>query len=114
MMSPPPLCEDPDAEISRKLRDDNAAVNRTAACTRVDYVPVTERFTGHLARQDGRCCCAFGFAAAFLAATGHDLFGRRGDEFARGSGLGLYAGRIHLSDRGGALSSPAWPPSGSH
>lgn len=103
LMSLPPLGEDLDADINRKLRDYNAVIEETAARTTVDYVPVNERFTEHLQDQGDRPAYDFGFTTAFLAATEHYLFGQSWDDVARDNGLDLYVDHIHLSDRGGAI-----------
>ncbi|GGZ28245.1 SGNH/GDSL hydrolase family protein [Streptomyces poonensis] len=104
LMSLPPLGEDLDAGINRRLRDYNAAIKETAARTGADYVPVNERFTDRL-RDTSRHRPAydFSFTTAYLAASEHYLLGRSWDEVARGNGLELFVDHIHLSDRGGAV-----------
>lgn len=103
LMSLPPLGEDLNAGINRKLRDYNAAIKKTATRTAVDYVPVNERFTDRLEAQGDRPAYDFGFTTAYVAATKHYLLGYSWDEVASDNGLELLVDHIHLSDRGGVL-----------
>ncbi|MEV6423604.1 SGNH/GDSL hydrolase family protein [Streptomyces sp. NPDC051662] len=103
LMSLPPLGEDLDAPINRTLRDYNAAIKEIAIRTKVDYVPVNERFTDRLQHQDDRPAYDFSFTMAYLAATKYYLLGHSWDEVAHDNGLELFVDHIHLSDKGGAI-----------
>lgn len=103
LMSLPPLGENLDADINRKLRDYNTAVKDTATRAGIDYVPVNERFTDRLKNQSDRPAYDFSFTTAYLAATKHYLLGRSWDDVAQSNGLELFVDHIHLSNRGGAI-----------
>ncbi|MFI5803641.1 SGNH/GDSL hydrolase family protein [Streptomyces sp. NPDC051561] len=103
LMSLPPLGENPDTGINRQLRAYNAAIRETATRAEIDYVPVNERFTAHLADLGDRPAYDFSFTTSYLAAAEHYLLGRDWDDIARNNGLELLVDHIHLSDRGGAL-----------
>jgi len=104
LMSLPPLGEDLDADINRRLGAYNTAIRDIAARAGVDYVPVHETMAERLrGRGGGGVAFGFGFGLAYRAGAEHYLLGRSWDEIARGNGLELFVDHIHLSDRGGAV-----------
>ncbi|MDA0564732.1 GDSL-type esterase/lipase family protein [Streptomonospora sp. S1-112] len=103
LLSLPPLGEELDSRLNRRLRDYNAALRTIAEETTAAYVPVNEHFTEALRDQSHRPAFAFSFPTAYAAAARHYLLGRTWDEVARANGLELYVDHIHLSDKGGAI-----------
>lgn len=104
LMSLPPLGEDLDADINRRVAAYNTEIKKVAARAGVDYVPVHETLAERLrGRGGGGAAFGFGFGLAYRAGAEHYLLGRSWDEIARGNGLELFVDHIHLSDRGGAM-----------
>ncbi|WP_433491051.1 SGNH/GDSL hydrolase family protein [Nocardia grenadensis] len=103
LMSLPPLGDDLEDEINRRLTGYNRVIAETATRTGADYLPLHERIAG-LVRRHGVPSARydFGFTLAFTAAAQHYLFGRSWDQIARSRGSDLFVDGIHLSDRGGA------------
>jgi lysophospholipase L1-like esterase len=120
LMSLPPLGEDLDTGINRRLFGYNAAIKDIAVRSRVDYLPLHERMADKLRRRGGDAKpYDFGFGYAYTAAARHYLLGQSWDQVARSRGLHLLVDHIHLSDRGGEiitalvaewLSTAAAPP----
>ncbi|MFC5823313.1 SGNH/GDSL hydrolase family protein [Nonomuraea insulae] len=104
IMSLPPLGEDPDTDINRRLAGYNAVIKEIATQTKIDYLPLHERFTDILG-QGGQARTAYGFSfpLAFGAAVQHYLLRRSWDEIARRGGRELLVDHVHLTDRGGAI-----------
>ncbi|WP_251064022.1 hypothetical protein [Streptomyces sp. ISL-44] len=103
-MSLPPLGENLDADINRRLGEYNAAIQETATRAHVTYLPVHEQMADLLRQRGGEgTSYDFSFALAYGAAAEHYLLRRGWDEVARGNGLELLVDHIHLSDRGGAI-----------
>lgn len=103
LMSLPPLGEDLNADVNRRLLAYNGVIKDVADRFRAGYVPVYERMAEILRREHGdRPAYDFSFALAYRAAAEHYLLGRGWDEVARGNGLELFVDHIHLSDRGAA------------
>ncbi|MER7079637.1 SGNH/GDSL hydrolase family protein [Saccharopolyspora kobensis] len=103
LMSLPPMGEDLNAEINRRLADYNRAIEETAANAGVDYLPVHERMAEIVAQRENRTPYDFSFLLALSAATQHYAFGRRWDDIAASGGRELLIDHIHLSDRGAAV-----------
>lgn len=104
LMSLPPLGEDLDADLNRKLGAYNAVIKETATRAGADYLPVHERLADHLRQRGGEPApYDFSFPLAFGAATQHYLFGRTWDEVAHHGGRELHVDHLHLNDRGGAM-----------
>lgn len=104
LMSLPPLGEDPDDEVNRRLAGYNRVIAETAAAAGIDHLPLHERIAD-LVRQHGDPSARydFGFTLAFAAAAQHYLFGRSWDQVAHSRGSDLFVDGIHLSDRSGAV-----------
>ncbi|MFI6783977.1 SGNH/GDSL hydrolase family protein [Micromonospora sp. NPDC050276] len=104
LMSLPPLGEDLDTAINRKLTAYNTAIKEAAARAQADYLPVYEQMVEFLQqRGSDPAPYDFSFALAFGAATQHYLFGHSWDDVARNGGRELLVDHIHLNDRGGAI-----------
>ncbi len=104
LMSLPPLGEDQDTEINRRLTRYNTAVKEVAEQTGADHLPLHERLTD-LLRQDGGPLTAydFGFPLAFWVAAQHHLLGRGWDDIAHAGGRRILVDHVHLTDTGGAV-----------
>ncbi|NYI05736.1 SGNH/GDSL hydrolase family protein [Allostreptomyces psammosilenae] len=104
LMSLPPLGEDLDSELNRRLAGYNAVIEETATGSGADYLPLHERMADLLRQRAGEPTpYAFSFPLAYVAATKHYLLGRSWDEVARSHRLELLVDHLHLSDRGGAI-----------
>ncbi|WP_043619832.1 SGNH/GDSL hydrolase family protein [Nonomuraea candida] len=104
LMSLPPLGEDLNAPVNRTLTGYNAAIQKIAAQTGSDYLPLYERLADVLHRGgDTRPAYDFGFPLAFAVAAQHYLLGRTWDEIALDGGRELLVDHVHLTDRGGAV-----------
>ncbi|MGW1743365.1 SGNH/GDSL hydrolase family protein [Nocardia sp. NPDC001965] len=104
LMSLPPLGEDPDDEINRRLAGFNRVIAATAAGAGIDYLPLHERIADLVGQHgDPSTRYDFGFTLAFTAAVQHYLFGRSWDQVAHSRGSELFVDSIHLSDRSGAV-----------
>ncbi|MDG4791179.1 GDSL-type esterase/lipase family protein [Micromonospora sp. WMMD1102] len=104
LLSLPPLGEDLDAALNRKLTAYNTVIRETAARAQVDYLPVHEQLADLLRQRGGDPApYDFSFLLAFGAAAQHYLFGQSWDEVSRNGGRELHVDHIHLNDRGGAI-----------
>ncbi|MFD1932960.1 SGNH/GDSL hydrolase family protein [Nonomuraea mangrovi] len=103
LMSLPPLGEDLDTAINRRLAGYNAAIKEIAHRAQVDYLPVHERLADRLRPQGGRQPYAFSFPLAFAVAAQHYLLRRSWDEIARAGGREFLIDHVHLSERGAAV-----------
>ncbi|SEG77672.1 Lysophospholipase L1 [Nonomuraea solani] len=102
LMSLPPLGEDLNTDINRKLTGYNAAIKEIATQANADYLPLHERMA-EILREGPRTAYDFSFPLAFEAAAQHYLFQRGWDEIARSGGRELLVDHVHLADRGGAI-----------
>ncbi|MGW1677445.1 SGNH/GDSL hydrolase family protein [Saccharopolyspora sp. NPDC002376] len=103
LMSLPPMGEDLNAEINRRLSEYNRAIKETAASAGADYLPVHERMAEIVAQRAIRTSYDFSFLLALSAATQHYALGRSWDDIAASGGRELLVDHIHLSDRGAAV-----------
>ncbi|MFI7549355.1 SGNH/GDSL hydrolase family protein [Micromonospora sediminimaris] len=104
LLSLPPLSEDLDSDLNRKLGTYNTVIQQTATRAEVDYLPVHEQLVDILRqRVTDPAPYDFSFPLAFGAATQHYLLGRSWDEVARDGGRELLVDHVHLNDRGGAI-----------
>ncbi|MEQ4716614.1 GDSL-type esterase/lipase family protein [Nonomuraea sp. B19D2] len=103
LVSLPPLGEDLNTDLNRRLRAYNAAIQQAAARAEVDYLPLHERLIDGLQGTGGRMPYDFSFPLALAVAAQHYLLGRSWDEIAHDGGRELLVDHVHLSDRGGAI-----------
>ncbi|MDA3646690.1 GDSL-type esterase/lipase family protein [Saccharopolyspora indica] len=103
LMSLPPMGEDLNAEINRRLSEYNRAIEETAESAGADYLPVHERMAEIVAQQENPASYDFSFPLALSAAIQHYAFGRSWDDIADSDGRELLVDHIHLSDRGAAV-----------
>ncbi|RKT86206.1 Lysophospholipase L1 [Saccharopolyspora antimicrobica] len=103
LMSLPPMGEDLNSEINRRLSDYNRAIEETAASTGADYLPVHERMAEIVAERENPTSYDFSFPLALSAAIQHYAFGRSWDDIADVGGRELLVDHIHLSDRGAVV-----------
>ncbi|MEG3632814.1 SGNH/GDSL hydrolase family protein [Micromonospora palythoicola] len=104
LLSLPPLGEDLDSELNRKLSRYNTVIAQTATRARIDYLPVHEQLADILRqRVNDPAPYDFSFPLAFGAATQHYLLGRSWDEVASNGGRELHVDHVHLNDHGGAV-----------
>lgn len=112
LMSLPPLGENLDSELNRRLAGYNAAIEDLATRTDVDHLPVHERMAELLGQRADRPGYAFSFPLALTAATRHYVLGQNWDAIARSGGRKLLIDHIHLSDRGASVITElaaSWP-----
>lgn len=101
LMSLPPLGEDLDADVNRRLAGYNAVVEEVAERAGVDYLPLHEQLVELLGERGGPPY-DFSFPLALWAATRHYALGHDWDDVARGGGRELLVDHVHLNDRGAA------------
>lgn len=99
----PPLGEDVDSVVNRRVSEYNAALHRLAEGERVVCLPLFERLVAELPEGHRPQPYSYRKAPMLLARFQRSILGRSWDEISRRNGLVVLTDWVHLNDLGAAI-----------